>query len=123
MIRALLFVALTLVDRPGLAADIPVTGVFGSSEEACDAYAEGGTKSIVSGNGAVGLIVGPYELVGLEWGCRADAVFGTSATLTCSGEGETWTETATFREDGDTLILMIGDDPPETLHRCASPGS
>ncbi len=111
--------ALTLLATPALAEAPNWTGIWTSDPEWCQ-YAE-----LIGGHDPAPIRITETEMTGLENSCSITEVRGNEQkqywelTLSCSGEGEQYEDTALLMLDGEnTLWQWFGGGAPFKFMRC-----
>ena len=111
--------ALSLLATPGLAQAPVWTGIWTSDPEWCQ-YSD-----LIGGHDPAPVRITQTEVVGLENACQITAVRGNEEmqywelSLSCSGEGEHYEDTALLMLDGEnTLWRWYGGGDPFKFTRC-----
>lgn len=111
--------AMTLLATPALAEGPAWVGIWTSDPEWCQ-YAD-----MIGGHDPAPIRITQTEITGLEHNCSITAVRGNEPmqywelTLSCSGEGEQYEDTALLMLDGkDTLWRWFGGGDPFKFTRC-----
>ena len=121
--RTLLMLA-ALIPASAIAAELPISGVFGS-RAACAIYAAGGADAVfhdgmkddgtmvadIPADDAPIILVTPSTLVSVETTCKVAAVAGERVDYACDSDGGALTISATVEERGGTLAYDANGEP------------